>query len=178
MSNKTLHLIEDLLAALIAVLLGIYLCACWVDAAYIGPAKAELVDAYYSEGLRVPGMEKRKAPATEITVTKVAPAVAQQPTSDQSLGWFNLTAYCPCSKCCGEYANGITATGTTATAGRTIAVDPKVIPYGTHVLINGHEYVAEDCGGRIKSNRIDIFFATHDEALQFGIGQAEVFVCD
>lgn len=85
-----------------------------------------------------------------------------------SLGEFELTAYCPCSKCCGIYANGYTSTGAKATAGHTIAVDPKVIPYGTTVIINGHEYVASDCGGAIKGNRIDVFFDTHEEALQFG----------
>lgn len=77
------------------------------------------------------------------------------------------TAYCPCEKCCGK-TDGITATGTRATAGRTIAVDPTVIPYGTEVIINGNTYVAEDCGGAIKENRIDVYFDTHEEALQFG----------
>lgn len=77
------------------------------------------------------------------------------------------TAYCPCEKCCGK-TNGITATGTKATAGRTIAVDPKQIPYGTEVVIDGHTYVAEDCGGAIKGDHIDIFFDRHEDALAFG----------
>lgn len=92
------------------------------------------------------------------------------------LGQFLLTAYCPCSKCCGEYANGITATGTTATAGRTIAVDPSVIPYGSEVIINDHTYVAEDCGGSIDGNRIDIFFNDHGEAWNFGMQYADVYL--
>lgn len=78
------------------------------------------------------------------------------------------TAYCPCMQCCGK-TDGITATGTKATAGRTVAVDPSIIPYGTKLIINGNTYIAEDCGGAIKgANRIDIFFNTHEEALQFG----------
>lgn len=85
------------------------------------------------------------------------------------LGEFKITAYCPCTKCCGQWTNGITSTGVTAQANRTIAVDPKVIPYGSKVLIDGKEYVAEDCGGAIKGNRIDVFFDTHQEALQWGI---------
>ena len=52
----------------------------------------------------------------------------------EPLGEFKLTAYCPCMKCCGK-TDGITATGTTATEGRTIAVDPRVIPYGSTVTI-------------------------------------------
>ena len=80
---------------------------------------------------------------------------------------LQATAYCPCSECCGK-CDGITATGTKAAAGRTIAVDPSVIPYGTEVIINGNTYIAEDCGGAIKGNKIDIYFATHQEALNFG----------
>lgn len=93
----------------------------------------------------------------------------------RSLGTFKLTAYCACSKCCGK-SNGITASGTKAKAGRTIAVDPKQIPYGTKVVINGHTYVAEDCGGGIGKNCIDVFFDSHKEALNFGVQRAEVFV--
>lgn len=73
------------------------------------------------------------------------------------------TGYCPCTHCCGK-DDGITATGVKAVEGRTIAADPRVLPYGTHVLINGHEYVVEDCGGSIKGNRIDVFFNDHNEA--------------
>jgi 3D (Asp-Asp-Asp) domain-containing protein len=85
---------------------------------------------------------------------------------------FKVTAYCPCMKCCGK-ADGITATGTVATAGRTIAVDPTVIPYGSQVILNGTTYVAEDCGGAIKGNKIDMFFDTHEEALQWGVKYIE-----
>lgn len=91
-----------------------------------------------------------------------------------SLGSFKITAYCPCTACCGK-SDGITSTGVKATANRTIAVDPKIIPYGSIVKIGGAEYVAEDCGGAIKGNRIDIYFDTHAEALEFGIQHKEVF---
>lgn len=89
---------------------------------------------------------------------------------------FTATAYCSCRKCCGKWADGITASGTTATAGRTIAVDKKVIPLGTHVLINGVEYVAEDTG--VKGKRIDVFFDSHSEALEFGRQKVEVEIID
>lgn len=100
---------------------------------------------------------------TETVVETSAPVEERKPVYIE----VNATAYCPCVKCCGK-TDGITATGTKATAGRTIAVDPDVIPYGTEVIINGHTYVAEDCGGAINKNDIDIFFDTHEEALQFG----------
>lgn len=91
------------------------------------------------------------------------------------LGNFKLTAYCACARCCGK-SDGITATGTVATQGRTIAVDPSVIPYGTEVIINGNTYIAEDCGGAIKYNKIDIFFDSHQEALDFGVQYADVYI--
>lgn len=97
-----------------------------------------------------------------------------------SLGWFNSSAYDRCYDCCEKTPDnpyyGITATGTVATAGRTIAVDPNVIPYGTNVIINGHTYLAEDTGGAIKGKKIDIFFETHAESLQYGRRQVEVFI--
>lgn len=92
------------------------------------------------------------------------------------LGLCTLTAYC-----CENYPhicnNGdatTTATGTTPTPNRTVAVDPNVIPYGSEVIFNGKTYIAEDCGGAIKGNRIDIVFATHEEALEFGVQYAYV----
>ena len=78
----------------------------------------------------------------------------------KSLGTFKLTAYCPCESCSGNWGKQ-TSTGAIATEGRTVAVDPSVIPYGTVLIINGHEYVAEDCGAAVKGNVIDIFFNEH-----------------
>lgn len=86
---------------------------------------------------------------------------------------YTVTAYCGCVKCCGK-TDGITATGTRATEGRTIAVDPNVIPYGTTVYINGQAYVAEDCGGAIKGNHIDMYFNSHEAALEWGVRQCIV----
>lgn len=85
------------------------------------------------------------------------------------------TGYCGCSYCCGK-SDRITATGTRATEGRTIAADPRVLPYGTHVLINGHEYVVEDCGGDIQNNRIDIYFESHEVARCFDPQYIEIEV--
>lgn len=98
----------------------------------------------------------------------------------EPLGEFRLTAYCPCMKCCGK-TDGITATGTLAAEGRTIAVDPRVIPYGSIITIyfadgTSHTYTAEDCGGAIRENRIDVFFADHQAAREFGVQTAYVYM--
>ena len=92
-----------------------------------------------------------------------------------SLGEFRITAYCPCTLCSDNWGTQ-TSTGVTATQGRTIAVDPRVIPYGTKVMFNGNEYIAEDCGGAIKQKRIDLYFDSHQEALEWGVQYHEIFI--
>ena len=96
------------------------------------------------------------------------------------LGVFEITAYCACQKCCGKYPDhpeyGITATGTQATQGRTIAVDPNVIPLGSEVIIEGDTFIAEDTGSAIKGKRIDVYISDHDTALCFGVQSKDVFV--
>lgn len=93
----------------------------------------------------------------------------------ENLGVFDLTYYCACEICC-DVETGITATGTPVVEGRTIAVDPSVIPYGTQVIINGHVFTAEDCGGSVRGNHIDIYVNDHQTALELGRGQAEVYL--
>jgi len=110
----------------------------------------------------------------EVTAQPIETETKTEPILE-SLGVFELTAYCPCDECCGK-SDGITSTGTKAKAGRTIAVDPNIIPYGSKVVINGHTYISEDCGCAIQNRRIDIFFDTHNEAVIFGRQQAEVFI--
>jgi 3D (Asp-Asp-Asp) domain-containing protein len=111
-----------------------------------------------------------QTPDNTSTRAEVKPHLSAQPKQI-----FKLTAYCPCAICCGK-TDGVTSTGVIATAGRTIAVDPEEIPYGSEVIINDHTYIAEDCGGAIKGNRIDIYFDTHQEALEFGVQYVEVEV--
>ena len=94
----------------------------------------------------------------------------------ECLGVFEITAYCGCSRCCGKWADGYTYTGGLATQNRTIAVDPKVIPLGSVVEIAGRRYVAEDVGGAIKQNRIDLYFDCHKTALQWGRQHHEVYL--
>lgn len=91
------------------------------------------------------------------------------------LGQFKITAYCPCEKCSEGYGRS-TASGAIATANHTIAADPRVIPYGTKLLIDGQEYVVEDCGGAIKNKRLDIFFDTHSETLKYGVKLEDVYI--
>ncbi|MGI6069763.1 MAG: 3D domain-containing protein [Blautia sp.] len=92
------------------------------------------------------------------------------------LGTFRITHYCPCSLCCGPWADGITSTGVTARTNHTIAVDPSQIPYGSQVVINGQVYTAEDCGGGITQNCIDVYVASHEEGEAKGVYYTDVYL--
>ena len=87
---------------------------------------------------------------------------------------YKITAYCPCAKCCGK-TNGRTASGTKATAGRTVAASSK-FSFGTKLNIGGHVYTVEDRGGAINGNKIDIFVNSHAEALAWGVRYLNVNV--
>lgn len=87
---------------------------------------------------------------------------------------FTVTAYCPCEKCCGAYANGYTATGAKATQGVTIAADPDLLPMGTEIELDGHTYTVQDTGGTIAGNRLDLYFDSHEDALQWGVREKTV----
>ena len=101
---------------------------------------------------------------------------AQEPLRlDQAhvLEGVTITHYDVCSKCCGK-TDGITASGARATPYSTVAVDPSVIPLRAVLLVDYGDgaglrrYRAEDTGGAIKGNRIDLCVSSHAEALQLG----------
>jgi len=59
------------------------------------------------------------------------------------------------------------------------AVDPRVIPLGTRLFIKGYGFaIADDIGGAIKGNKIDLAFDNHDEAIQFGVQRVTVYILD
>ena len=88
-------------------------------------------------------------------------------------GVATITHYCNCSICCGQWAGGGTASGTTPTAGRTVAAD---LPFGTRLLINGQEYIVEDSG--VYGCWVDVYCDSHQEALNRGMYQEEVYIID
>lgn len=114
--------------------------------------------------------------AIEIKEAKQAEKLPAEPAGHwESLGEFTLTFYCPCYQCSDGWGHQ-TASGATAVEGVTVAVDPRVIPYGTRLRINGREYIAQDCGGSIKGRKIDVFMESHKECLRNGIQKAEVLI--
>jgi len=105
----------------------------------------------------------------------------RQVTEKYSVDTFQVTAYSPYDNISGMENDGNpnkTATGTKPRSG-TIAVDPKVIPYGSKIIIvyedgTVEHGVAEDCGGLIKGNVIDVFRQTYKEAVKHGRQEATV----
>lgn len=93
---------------------------------------------------------------------------------------MRVTGYCPCSKCCGEYADGVTASGHKIQPGDVFVAADKRYDFGTEMIIEGYgdgETVKVlDRGGAIKGNRIDAFFHTHQEALEWGVRNIDVKV--
>lgn len=91
-----------------------------------------------------------------------------------SLGEYKLTAYCSCEKCCGKWSEfNKTASGTTPEQGRTVACNS--LEFGTEIVINGEKYTVEDTGN-MKEKIIDIYFNSHEDALNFGVQYAEIFL--
>lgn len=122
-------------------------------------------------------------PVQESDVVQETDVVQEDPAEpekiEQAIDWHEmedvlLTAFCPCELCCGEWADGITYTGVKAQQGVTIAVDPDVIPLGAWVEIYGTQFHAEDIGGAIQGNRIDIYFDNHEDAEEFGVHRENV----
>lgn len=86
---------------------------------------------------------------------------------------YRVSAYCPCEICCGRWADGVTASGHVIQPGDKFVASPKNVPFGTMFTVpgynNGKPVPASDRGGAIKGNRFDVFFPTHQEALNWGV---------
>lgn len=149
-----------------AVLLALTLAACWE------PVEAEEAPSGPPVQFLTLDKHKRQRHPLEEQEAQVMP-------------WANkienctVTYYDFCVKCCSN-ADGITYSGTRAAPYETCAVDPAVIPLGNAVTVDYgdgvlHHYRAEDVGGGVKGNHIDICVASHEDALALGRRTATVY---
>ncbi len=121
------------------------------------------------------------APAPQSAATP-APRAAAPPREQTVQVWMKVTAYCPCAKCCGRHADGITASGKSihANGSRFVAADTSVLPMHTMVSIPGYDggrmVPVLDRGGKIKGSRLDVFFRSHAEARKWGVRWVQVTV--
>ena len=127
-------------------------------------------------------VEEVKPKVTVEAEAEPEPVNEEEPVKETfwiDLGTFEITAYCT-GTCCSS-GTGITASGTVATVGRTIGVDPDLIPLGSTVKIvfrdgTEHIYKAEDTGSAIQGNIIDLLVSSHSEGIQFGRQTCRVYI--
>ena len=136
----------------------------------------------YEDGVEVSAKEMSRAvikePVARLVALGTRTEVSREGTTIRFVRAIQAiaTAYCPCKLCCGENADGYTYTGVPARRG-VIAVDPRVIPLGTRVYVDGYGFaVAADIGSAIKGNRIDVCYDTHQEALKWGVRTVKVYI--
>lgn len=127
--------------------------------------------------------------STDTQAPEMPPAAQESQAEEvpelELIGTFRATAYCPCVKCCGIWSEDHpdrgddyvqrTSSGTIPEEGRTIAADWDVLPEGSEVILDGHTYIVEDRGGAVKGNSIDIFFESHEAAVEFGVQEVELY---
>ncbi|OQY05581.1 MAG: hypothetical protein B6I25_05400 [Planctomycetales bacterium 4572_13] len=93
---------------------------------------------------------------------------------------MRVTGYCPCSQCCGAFSDGITANNHRIQPGDTFVAADRSYRFGTEMVIpgydNGQPVKVADRGGAIKGNRLDLFFHTHQAALQWGVQYLDVLI--
>lgn len=190
--NKPVKMLAPLLAA--ALITGFGLLLSGTARAETAPQQADMQSA---AAVEEPEQTVSEAPVEHIEPkllaleeTALEPEEAQpeaEPAPDDAAGsavpddlelldTFLATAYCQ---------TGTTATGTYTTVGRTLAVNPGVIPYGTHVwlyLEDGTlvgDYYAEDTGGNMLEHPyvIDIYMGTdYDTCIEWGVKRVSVYV--
>jgi 3D (Asp-Asp-Asp) domain-containing protein len=121
-----------------------------------------------------------------VCVPSFIAGAAYRQTNSPSAEWqtvrMRVTAYCPCSKCCGQYADGVTASGYKIQPGDTFVAADKRHPFGTEMVVPGYSdsqaVKVLDRGGDIKGNRLDVFFHSHQQALEWGVQYLDVQVCN
>ncbi|MBS8264440.1 LysM peptidoglycan-binding domain-containing protein [Mesobacillus boroniphilus] len=138
------------------------------------PADMKVENTKSAEPAATPVATPAAAPANQVT----AQPAATKPAAATNQITVEATAYTAnCTGC-----SGITKTGVNLKANpnaKVIAVDPTVIPLGSKVYVEGYGYAtAEDIGGAIKGNRIDVFIPTQSGALQWGRKQVKVTILD
>lgn len=103
-------------------------------------------------------------------------ASGESPKQGKSLGMFTTTGYCNCSQCSGGHS--LTYSGTVPQAGHTLSADLDLFPIGTRLMINGTIYTVEDMGSSVDGHKVDIYYASHEEAVAHGTKQEEVFMVE
>jgi 3D (Asp-Asp-Asp) domain-containing protein len=115
------------------------------------------------------GVETVSPSVVKESVMKTAP----QQTNQWETVRMRVTAYCACRRCCGKFADGITASGHKIRRGDTFAAADKKYSFGTEMIVagynNGKPIKVLDRGGAIRGNKLDVFFNSHRTARKWGV---------
>ena len=118
-------------------------------------------------------------PAVTAKIEEPVPAEEEEFDKRQTIE-MQVTAYCPCAKCAGTGSPGVTASGHKIKAGDVFVAADRRYSFGTKMIIPGYNddqpVEVLDRGGAIKGDRIDVFFPTHEEALEWGVKDLDVEV--
>ena len=141
--------------------------------------RAETVQAQSAPAEKAPeeAAEETPAPEADNAIARATKADHERPDDLVKLGDFIATAYC---------VTGQTSTGTQTTVGRTLAVNPYVIPYGTEVWLYledgtfAGDFIAEDTGSNMLANPnvIDIYMGqdSYNDCILWGAQNVEVYI--
>lgn len=166
-------LIAIVLIAVICVMGCIYVSGCAEAKGQTGSSNAVAGEAAGSTDLSSDQVDQEQ-PAQEKAKTSDKEGDKWQTVS------MRVTAYCPCSKCCGEYADGQTACGHKIRPGDAFVAADSRYAFGTEMIIAGYgndqPVKVLDRGGAIRGDRLDVFFHSHEEALEWGVQYLDVKV--
>lgn len=161
---------------------------------FVSPSKAPVAPA---DSLATPTVLAAPATVAEAPLEESTPAAAQpsskiyppgtrfydgRPIKPVKTIMMTVTAYSPDERSCGKWADGITASNKSVwtNAMRLVAADTRILPMHSMISIPGYadgEVVPVlDRGGKIKGNRLDVLYATHEIALQWGVRKLPVTV--
>ena len=91
---------------------------------------------------------------------------------------FRVTAYCPCSLCCGKFADNVTSSGYVIRPGDRFIAAPPEYDFNTMMFVPGYAkdkpVMVRDRGGAIKGKKLDVYFDTHQEALNWGVKYLDI----
>lgn len=132
--------------------------------------ESEITEMRQEEAAEPATVSLRMAQQASAGAERREPAEPQPMQPAMQSAVFTAYAYCACEKCCGKWAQyGLTASGTVPQEGRTVAVDPDVIPLGSELWIDGEgPFIAEDTGSGINGSTIDVYHQSHAAALEWG----------
>ncbi len=137
--------------------------------------------SFASEGTEAAGPAEDVSVAQENEDIAVGPGhdseLPTEETEDSSyLGEFETTAYCSCSSC--SEGHSVTYAGTVPQANHTVSADLSVFPLGTRLKIGDTIYTVEDKGSSVTGNKLDIYFDSHSQALDYGRQYVDVYRVD